>query len=760
MKNRSYAVNQRVQGKIEKVLPFGVFVVLSDGTQAYIRRREMSWSGDIHPCEMAQVGEKIEAAVLDPDPDGQRVELSLRPLLPDPWLHFCQRFCVGDRVEGKVKDIQAHGIYVEILPGVDGYVPLAELSSWTIDKPDDIVWLSDHVEAIITYINPNKDKRIVRLSIRRRLQQLSLANSFVKQLAMDATTPEIVSTDDRETTTEISLMPGEKVAIGLILIVEDQDKLRNSLVKWLRRQALSVKSAASTAAALKIIESQSIGVCFVDIDLPDSDGLSFVRQLHQQQPDTHVILMSIPDWLAERVEEIETLNITAVLLKPLDLDEISSLLGQIGRGQTPRSGHTLSNSTAKVTPNDTFQTLSHTMRSHAPLSKRLHSGLEQLLRQTNAEVGLVFHLDAASQLISIVAEAGATTLLNREAIYALPDSPVKDVIYQEQLLFANEVSSESTARFQKLQTFLPFEAAIGVPISVGVTTEHALFIFHRWPKVFSQYRLRDTQAMATLFAAALENQALADRLKAVGSIFLSGQLAAGLGHEVFNKISALEIQLLNLRSDYKKLAAQTLAVDDLPEFQETRQALNDVIQTATDLKSTVGLFQSLMRSDEEWQSDISQVLLQVRTQMLPLLNRDKVHLKLKSTPGLPAAPGSPVHLRQVFLNILLNATQHIATKPSGPLEIEITTTCDMADGERPLKIRISDTGPGIHKKLWQAIFNLGFSTRAEGTGLGLYIARSLVEHRGGSISVEKSVIPLGTTFLVELPVISGRGSDE
>jgi signal transduction histidine kinase/DNA-binding response OmpR family regulator/predicted RNA-binding protein with RPS1 domain len=750
MNNRSYAVNQRVQGKIEKVLPFGIFVLLSDGTKAYIRRREMSWSGDIAPCELAQVGETIEAAVFDPDPAGQRLELSLRPLLPDPWLHFCERFCVGDRVEGKVKDILSHGIYVEILPGVDGYVPLAELSSWTIDKPDDIVWLSDHVEAIITYINPSKEKRIVRLSLRRRLQQLSLANSFVKQLTMDATTPEIVSTDYREKATEISLKPGEKAAIGLILILEDQDKLRNSLVKWLRRQGLSVKSAASTAAALKIMQTQTIGVCFVDIDLPDSDGLSFVRQLHQQQPDAHVILMSIPDWLAERVEEIETLAITAVLLKPLDLSEITSLLGQIGRGQNPRSGHTLSNSTATVTSNDTFQTLSRTMRSHAPLAKRLHSGLEQLLRLTNAEVGLVFHMDTASQMISIVAEAGATTLINQEATYALPDSPVKDVIYQQQLLFVNEVSSENVARFQKLQTFLPFEAAIGLPIPVAETTEHALFIFHRRPKVFSQYRLRDMQAMATLFAVALENQALADRLKAVGSIFLSGQLAAGLGHEVFNKISALEIQLLNLHSDYKKLVVQIPEVDGLPEFRETRQALDDIIQTATDLKSTVGLFQSLMRSDEAWQSDISQVLLQVRMQMLPLLNRDKVHLKVESTPGLPAVPGSPVHLRQLFLNILLNATQHIATKPSGPREIEITTTCDMADGERPLKIRITDTGPGIHKKLWQAIFNLGFSTRAEGTGLGLYIARSLVEHRGGSISVEKSVIPLGTTFLVEL----------
>jgi two-component system sensor histidine kinase FlrB len=68
-----------------------------------------------------------------------------------------------------------------------------------------------------------------------------------------------------------------------------------------------------------------------------------------------------------------------------------------------------------------------------------------------------------------------------------------------------------------------------------------------------------------------------------------------------------------------------------------------------------------------------------------------------------------------------------------------------------VQARFSDTGPGIHRQLWEKIFALGFTTRAGGSGLGLYIARSLMGSMGGRIVLEESLVPLGTTFLVELP---------
>jgi signal transduction histidine kinase len=99
---------------------------------------------------------------------------------------------------------------------------------------------------------------------------------------------------------------------------------------------------------------------------------------------------------------------------------------------------------------------------------------------------------------------------------------------------------------------------------------------------------------------------------------------------------------------------------------------------------------------------------------------------------------------------MLNAVQQMELISRDGI-VRVLTSFEPYDGSHPIKIRFSDSGPGIHKRLHDKIFDLGFSTRPSGTGLGLYMARSLVRSMGGTISIEESFVPLGTTFLVELP---------
>ena len=73
------------------------------------------------------------------------------------------------------------------------------------------------------------------------------------------------------------------------------------------------------------------------------------------------------------------------------------------------------------------------------------------------------------------------------------------------------------------------------------------------------------------------------------------------------------------------------------------------------------------------------------------------------------------------------------------------------NGKPCLFVRVADNGPGIHCQLWEKIFELGYTTRQSGSGLGLYIARSLVETLGGKIFVEESIIRTGTVFKIEFP---------
>jgi signal transduction histidine kinase len=286
--------------------------------------------------------------------------------------------------------------------------------------------------------------------------------------------------------------------------------------------------------------------------------------------------------------------------------------------------------------------------------------------------------------------------------------------------------------------------------------QYALFLFHGEAEAFSRYRLRDAQAMATLFSVALESQSLEQRIRAVAPFLLSGQLAAGFGHEVYNKMSGLEIQLRNLQADCQRLEPGSESWD--------REALNkemsQILDVALDMKEAVTLFRELVRAEQEERVDVNGVVQRAALLLRPVARQERMRLELDLVPDLPPVVGNAMRLQQVFVNVMLNGVQQTALKmkqwPEGGGRLKITTVHE-PEAPRPIRVFFADNGPGIHRQLWEQIFTLGFSTRPGGTGLGLFFAKSLVESMGGAIGVERSVVPAGTIFRVELP--AGRSKE-
>jgi signal transduction histidine kinase len=260
--------------------------------------------------------------------------------------------------------------------------------------------------------------------------------------------------------------------------------------------------------------------------------------------------------------------------------------------------------------------------------------------------------------------------------------------------------------------------------------------------------------------AALESQAVEAQLAAAGPFLLSGQLASAFSHDVSNKMDLLDLQVRNLKGRCGELAtatekarrAKTLAPPELMDKLEQLQ------ENTIDLKSTAHAFGELLRADQRQQVNVNEAL-ELASRLLGLAtHRERIRVWLDLAPDLPLVVGHPVRLRQVFLNVMLNAIQQMTLKleqwPSGLGELTIATTVD-PEAERPVHVRFADSGPGIHHRLWEQIFALGYSTRPGGAGLGLFIARSLLEAEGGTICVEESLVPLGTVFRIELPAADG-----
>jgi two-component system NtrC family sensor kinase len=131
------------------------------------------------------------------------------------------------------------------------------------------------------------------------------------------------------------------------------------------------------------------------------------------------------------------------------------------------------------------------------------------------------------------------------------------------------------------------------------------------------------------------------------------------------------------------------------------------------------------------------------------LRQSRVHIVRELDPALPAVRARADQLRQVFLNLLLNAQQ--AIEGEGQLMIR-TSRYDQAL-QPTVSVQIIDTGRGIDEAALARIFEPFFSTRTKGTGLGLWVTQDIVRHHGGRIEVT-SAEGRGTTFNVILPVDS------
>jgi signal transduction histidine kinase/DNA-binding response OmpR family regulator/predicted RNA-binding protein with RPS1 domain len=734
-------------------------VRLTDGTEAYVRRRELTQAGDLNPQEIVSPGDEIKVRVIRLVRPDRLMEVSVRQAEPDPWYAFLRETKPGDTVRGTVKTVMAGGVQIQVRPGVDGFLSLHELAPWHLESPGDLLWTGDQIEALITQLSPDK---WMHLSIRRLMTRSALEERRRREIADGyralgiVQEPEVREQEEGPgTKASRPILSADLSVLGSILVLDDHYDVGQELISWLQRHGGRPDGVTTTDEALERAAQEAYELVLVDPDLAQQDGLGFLRELREVREESQVLVMSTPEWIAEQSEQLETLRVTNAFAKPLDLDEVLDTIARLAQGETV-GPYRVTEEVETDEVADAFQRLARAMRTGAPVQTRLLMAVAELVRLTGAETGALFHLDPVSQKIGVLAQSGSRRL-DPTTLPGLSASPVKDLIVENRDEFETSMSPPAKEkRFRNLLEAIGFESCIGVPVTVGGEVAYALFLFHTWPNGFKRGQLRDARAVATLVSVALESQALEAQLAAAGPFLLSGQLASAFGHDVSNKMDLLDLQVRNLKSRCATLATATENGQQVSSqaTSELMDKLEQLQENTLDLKSTAHAFSELLRADRPEQVDVNETL-ELSSRLLGIAtHRERIRIWRELAPDLPPVSGSPVRLKQVFLNIMLNAIQQIMLKleewPQGLGELTISTEFD-PEAVRQVQVRISDSGPGIHYRLWDQIFALGYSTRPGGAGLGLFIARSLLESIGGTICVEESLIPLGTVFRIELP---------
>lgn len=126
----NYLPGSTVKGEIVSVKDYGIFVELNDGIEGLVHVTEVSWTNPKGPIKGHNVGDTIEAQVLEVDVDNKRISLGLKQLQENPWNDLQAKYSLGKEVEGTIKAIVDFGMFIDLGEKVDALIHVSDIS-WT-----------------------------------------------------------------------------------------------------------------------------------------------------------------------------------------------------------------------------------------------------------------------------------------------------------------------------------------------------------------------------------------------------------------------------------------------------------------------------------------------------------------------------------------------------------------------------------------------------------------------------------------------------
>jgi small subunit ribosomal protein S1 len=150
-------VGDNRRGTVRSVMDFGAFVDLG-GADGLVHVSEMSYKRVKHPSEIVKVGDQVDVKILKADKATGKLSLSMRQAQPDPWADLGQRYPEGTGVNGKVARVENFGAFIEIEEGIEGLLPVSEMSWQRIRSPKDVVKEGDNLRLVVIAIDPSQRK--------------------------------------------------------------------------------------------------------------------------------------------------------------------------------------------------------------------------------------------------------------------------------------------------------------------------------------------------------------------------------------------------------------------------------------------------------------------------------------------------------------------------------------------------------------------------------------------------------------------------
>jgi len=484
---------------------------------------------------------------------------------------------------------------------------------------------------------------------------------------------------------------------GRALVVDDDPNILEVLEMRLQSMGLDVALARSYRDAVSLLDGRGFDVALFDLRMEPVSGLQLMEAAHQRQPRLPVLIMTAHGTIDNAVEALRE-GAFDYLTKPFVPEE---LRGKVGRALSQR----------RWTRDRTLlKAVGEALGSSGTMERVLDTVAHATVEATEAERAMVFLLEegrlvpmgSAGSGVGLIDDLARTarTVITRKAPTAVTDADGR--------------------------------VRLGAPLFVGGGAAGALVVetqVEPTPDDLDLLALFSSQA-----AVALKNTRELERLRS-GALAALGRMAAQVAHELRNPLGGLKLfadyleQRLNDASDTEGVQVArriSLEVDHMAELVREITQFGRPAALRRAPTSLNGLVESCL--------DLAQARRKV----------EDVQVTLELDAALPQAMLDAREVRKVFLNLIGNALE--AMEGGGTLTLRTRAA------ERGfLETIVEDTGCGMSDETRARAFDLFYTTKETGTGLGMAIARAVVEQHGGRIEI-RSQLGQGTQVSVLLPV--------
>lgn len=275
-------------------------------------------------------------------------------------------------------------------------------------------------------------------------------------------------------------------------------------------------------------------------------------------------------------------------------------------------------------------------------------------------------------------------------------------------------------------------SSAGIVLNVGQEIVGVMFIDYRKPHEFDTDEKQIIEIFSSYIALATQNVMHFSEKKTADTMNTIGKLSANFAHKIKNDIGTINLYAGDLMDETKP---------DTPQYYPLTQIREKILKITKDINFLSST--SKMYVHEKKLVHVNDLIAELKSDISPDLEVKKITLKIEIQPGLPKLEIDPTQVKMVFINLTQNSID--AMPKGGQIFLAISRS------NQNLVFEWTDTGCGISPKYTHKIFEVLWSTKDNGSGLGLFYAKTIIEEHGGSITLD-TTHKKGARFVITLPV--------